>query len=129
MTGVQTCALPICFLFFRANGKDTPHQSLFLFAFLLYILAEFFVIVPRGNYNLIQWLFPLSLIALQSKPYQPIFVLLIAGLLLLHNFPFVFPNQAAVAELIFIGITIYCIFFSTSFNNLQQDTTKTLTAT
>lgn len=112
--------LLLSIFFFRIKRKDIAPQTLFLFAFLFYFLAEFFLTVPRGQYNLIQWLFPLSLIALQSRPQQPTFILLITGLLLLHNFPFVFPYQAAMAELIFIGITIYYTFFTRSFDNFQQ---------
>ena len=82
-------------------------QSLFLFAFLLYILAELFVMAPRNPYNLIQWIFPLTLILLQIRFNHPSFVLLVIGLLLLHNFPFVVPYQAALAELLFIGVAIY----------------------
>ena len=114
----------LSFFFFRLQKKDFTPQSLFLFAFLLYILAELFVTVPRGRYNLIQWIFPLSLILLQSRFNQSLFILLITGLLLLHNFPFVFPYQAVLAELLFIGVTIYCTLFIKSFNRFNMRSAK-----
>lgn len=114
----------LSFFFIRKKSKDDTPQSIFLFAFLLYFLAELFVVVPRGQYNIIQWLFPLSLITLKSKPPQPTFILLITGLLLLHNFPFVIPYQAALAELIFIGVIIRNIFFVESANKLPQGLTN-----
>jgi hypothetical protein len=101
----------LCILFFRNKKRDISAHSLFLFAFLLYILAEFFVTVPRGRYNLVQWIFPLSLILQQEKYDRPSFILLITGLLLLHNFPFVVPYQAVLAELLFLGVTIYYLLY------------------
>lgn len=106
--------------FFKIHGKQKTPESLFLFAFVLYILPEFFVMAPRNPYNLIQWIFPLTLILLQIRFNQTSFVLLIFGLLLLHNFPFVVPYQAALAELLFIGITIYYSLFIKAERNLQQ---------
>lgn len=114
------------FLFFRKKRTNATPQFLFLFTFLLYILSEFFVTVPRGNYNLIQWFFPLSLIVWQNRLNQAVLILLITGLLLLHNFPFVFPYQAAMAELIFIGITIYCIFFPSKTITVREELKMTL---
>jgi len=112
----------LCIVFYRNKGKDMDSKSLFLFAFLLYILAELFVMAPRNPYNLIQWIFPLSLIFLQARYNHPSLILLIAGLLLLHNFPFVFPYQAAFAELLFIGVAIYYSLFVRSGSNLQTNT-------
>jgi len=109
--------LLLSFLYFRIRRKVGTPQSLFLLAFLCYILAEFFVTVARGNYNLIQWLFPLSLIIVQIKSHRPLFILLVTSLLLLHNFPFVIPYQAAFAELSFLIITIYCLIPAGSFNS------------
>jgi len=103
--------LVLSFLYSRINKKAGSPQSLFLLSFVCYILAELFVTVQRGDYNIIQWLFPLSLIVLQLKIGHPLFILLAASLLLLHNFPFVFPYQAVLAELTFLSITIYSIFF------------------
>ena len=102
----------LCFIFYKYKGNGSDAKSLFLFAFLLYILAELFVMAPRNPYNLIQWIFPLSLIFLQARYNHPSFVLLITGLLLLHNFPFVFPYQALLAELLFFAIIVYYILFS-----------------
>jgi len=116
--------LVLSFFYFRIKRKAATPQSLFLLAFLCYILAEFFVTVARGNYNLIQWLFPLSLVILQVKAHRPLFILLVTSFLLLHNFPFVFPYQAAFAELFFLGITIYCVFFTGSFNSSRDSQLK-----
>jgi len=102
--------LLLSFLYYRKSRKAGSPRSLFLLSFVCYILAELFVTVMRGDYNIIQWLFPLSLIVLQLKVWHPLFILLVTGLLLLHNFPFVFPYQASLAELSFFTITIYCIF-------------------
>jgi len=37
-------------------------------------------------------------------------VLLITGSLLIHNFPFIFPDQTAIAEIIFLGLGLYLVY-------------------
>jgi hypothetical protein len=111
----------LSFAFFRSQKGNSDPMALFLFAFLLYILAELFVTVPRGRYNLIQWLFPLTLIFLKTRFHQPLFILLIIGLLLLHNFPFIVPDQALMAELVFVSITIYYSLFLKANSSLQHN--------
>lgn len=118
-------AFSLCFIFLRIKNNDSPPESLFFLAFLLYMLAELFVLAPRGRYNLIQWMFPLSLILLRTRFNQPSFILLITGLLLLHNFPFVFPYQAALAELVFIGVTVYYVFSTRSTNSPKYGINRT----
>jgi hypothetical protein len=120
------CALVILllsFCFFKTKKKVHCPTRTFAFAFLLYILAELFVILPRGNYNVIQWLFPLGLIISGLRLFQPLFILIITGILLLHNFPFVFPYQAAIAEGIFIGVIVYYVFF---YNSVIEDVDQPL---
>lgn len=115
------------FFFYRLRKKISSPQNLFLFGFLALILAELFVLAPRGAYNIIQWIFPLSLIWLQASkkqsgsevlrsapalfPALPVLIILATGLLLLHNFPYKLPRQGQLAELIFIGLSFYWIFF------------------
>jgi hypothetical protein len=70
-------------------------------------------------------MFPLSLILLRIRFNRPESILLITGLLLLHNFPFVFPYQAVLAELLFIAVTVYYIFFISSTNILQDGINRT----
>jgi hypothetical protein len=103
--------LGLSFFFYRQRKSSSP-VKLFLFGFLLYMVAELFMPAPRQVYNVIQWLFPLSLIYLYSKKNIPVLVILITGLLLLHHFPFPFAQQGKLAELIFLGLTFYCIYFS-----------------
>ncbi len=96
-------AIPL-FVFCRANSNKPPGMpAVFVLAFLLYFIAEISFLTPRGGYNMVQWLLPLLLVlpAYENKP--AIFITAAVGLLLLHNFPFYFPYQALIAELIFAG--------------------------
>lgn len=97
-------------LFFRR--KNASAYSLFLFGFLLYILAELFVPAPRQGYNVIQWIVPMSLIYLHNKLRWTVLIMLITSLLLLHNFPFTHSAQGKIAELFFLGILFYEIFIA-----------------
>jgi Glycosyltransferase family 87 len=99
-------------LFLHTRKETNPVNLLFLFGFLVYILAEQFVLAPRAAYNVIQWLFPLIIISMLAKNDQLITIGLTTGLLLLHHFPFAFPFQEQAAELIFFALLIYVTFFS-----------------
>lgn len=99
-------AILLSLLFIRSGKKG----SIFLFGFLIYFLATLFTIVPRNAYVLIEWIFPLSLIAIQIWHRKDLLIVLIVGLLLLHNFPLIFPHQTELAELIFLGLMLYVIF-------------------
>jgi hypothetical protein len=110
MYGCIVLLLSIFFL--RSRKKIIEPQALFLFGFVLYMLAELFNIAPRASYNVIQWLFPLTIILLYIRPFTPLFMALAAAFLLLHAFPFRrFPYHAEITELIFFGVTIFFIFF------------------
>jgi hypothetical protein len=107
--------------FFRLRNKNASPVTLFLFAYLAYILAELFFITPRTAYNVIQWIFPLCLIGLQARAHLPSLIMLVTGLLLLHNLPVIFPYQSALAELVFLGLTFYYIFFFPAVKNHNQE--------
>lgn len=107
-------------LFFRLRKKMTGPEPLFLFGFLGLVLAELFVLAPRGPYNLIQWIFPVSVIYLQARKHLPSLVILITGLLLLHNFPYPFFLPGQLSELLFIALSAYYIFFPLQIKK-QQD--------
>jgi len=83
--------------------------SIFLFSFLLYMLAEYILPAPRGAYNLIQWILPvlLMLAANFRNRYYVIFV--ITGLSFINGFPFYFPFVHDVGELILIFCLLHFI--------------------
>jgi hypothetical protein len=109
----------LSFFFYRIKKKTSGPDTLFLFAFLVFILAEYFFTVPRGSYNIIEWMFPITIICLRGRANIPLLLVTSLGLLLLHNFPFVFPHQGELAEVIFLGLTTWSIFF---YNQLNQTT-------
>lgn len=117
--------LVLAFFLFRWKKKTSSPESLFLFGFLLLILAELFVPAPRGSYNVIQWIFPLSLILLRSRRHLPTLIILGTGLLLLfHDFPFRFNLQGHIGELIFLSLTLYYIYFP-AFNKTRDGIGRT----
>jgi len=109
----------LIFLFYRIPHYSRDPDSLFLFGFLLYILLELFIIAPRPGYSVIQWVFPLSIIALKFQKNLTIISLMIISFLLFHGFPFLFlyPYQFHLAEFLFIVTLIYSIFYNSNKNN------------
>ena len=99
-------------LFYRIPPESRDSDSLFLFGFLLYILLELFIVAPRPGYSLIQWIFPLYIIALKFQRHGTVLSLMIIALLLYHGFPFLFlfPYQFHLAELFFIVTLLHALF-------------------
>jgi hypothetical protein len=58
---------------------------------------------------------------LQARAHLPSLIMLVTALLLLHNLPIIFPYQSALAELVFLGLTFYYIFFSPGVKNHNQE--------
>jgi hypothetical protein len=85
--------------------KNVSTDQLFLYGFLLYILAEIFAVTPRAGYNTIQWLFPLFIAWKYISADRILLPLFITGVLFYHHFPFSFPYQHDVGEMLFIIIT------------------------
>ena len=104
----------LLFLFYRTPHYPGNSDSLFLFGFLLYIILELFIIAPRPGYSLIQWIFPLYIIALKFQNYRTVPTLMTFSFLLYHGFPFLFlfPYQFHLAELFFILTLLYAFFHS-----------------
>lgn len=102
----------LLFLFYRTPHYPGNSDRLFLFGFLLYIMLELFIVAPRPGYSLIQWIFPLYIIALKFQKYRTVPTLMIISFLLYHGFPFLilFPYQFHLAELFFI-LTLLCAIF------------------
>lgn len=89
--------------FCRKNWrKDASADQLFLYGFLLYIVAEIFAVAPRAGYNTVQWLFPLFIAWKYIAAGRVLLIAFITGVLFFHHFPFSFPYQHDLAELIFI---------------------------
>jgi hypothetical protein len=107
--GIMVCVLS--FLFYKQNHRLNDSYPIFLFAFLLYILAELFSVFPRGYYNLVQWIFPIGIVCTRYYHRKSALVLMGVGLLLLHNFPFAFHGQSPIGE-IFLLISISIPIFS-----------------
>jgi hypothetical protein len=99
----------LCFPLLRRK-KALPPYKLFLLGFISYFAAELFLVAPRSGYSVIEWIFPVTLICLQPRLNKKILILLITGLLLIHNFPFIFPDQTAIAEVIFWGLGLYLVY-------------------
>jgi hypothetical protein len=118
-TGIITVLL---FLFYRIPYRSRDSESLFLFGFLLYILLELFIIAPRPGYSVIQWIFPLYIIALKFQKSRTILSLMIISFLFYHGFPylFLFPYQYHLAELFFIVTLLYAIFQGLNEKHLSQ---------
>jgi hypothetical protein len=100
--------------FWRFRKKGVDDENLFLFGFLLLLLSELFIQAPRAGYNLILWIFPLSLIYLRERRNYSLMTILGVALLLFHDFPFNFRYQGELAEFTFLLILIYSIFGRTS---------------
>lgn len=96
-------------IIFRKIFWQRNFFSIFLFCFLLYMLAEYILPAPRGAYNLIQWILPvLFMLAVNFKNrYYVIF--LITGLSFINGFAFYFPFVHDIGELILIFCMIYFI--------------------
>jgi len=97
----------LCFLYMRSKPQFQSPENIFLFAFLLYILSELFIIGHRGGYNQIEWIFGVFLLCKKKKFPD----LLLAGMLaaiLLENIQLnVIPYQFEFAEIILICILFY----------------------
>lgn len=117
--------LVLGFFFFRLRKKYSTPFSLFLFGFLLFILAELFSTTDRGAYNLILWLFPLAIICVQARYNTLVLIILALGLLLLHHFPYPIRHQSEAAEIIFLGLTAGFVFFPGLLKKLQHGFSRT----
>ncbi|MDP9043104.1 MAG: DUF2029 domain-containing protein [Bacteroidota bacterium] len=117
-------------LFYRIPCDSRETDSLFLFGFLLYILLELFIVAPRPGYSLIQWVFPLYIIAVKFQEHRTVLSLLIISFLLYHGFPFLFlfPYQFHLAELFFIVTLSYAIFRSNHFISVSRQQTEDIAA-
>ncbi|MEP6727953.1 MAG: glycosyltransferase 87 family protein [Bacteroidota bacterium] len=100
-------AIGLCLMFVRSKPQYQSMEKAFLFAFLLYILSELFIIGHRGGYNQIQWIFGVFLLC-RMKAFPG---LLLAGMLaaiLLENIQLnIIPYQFEFAEIILICILFY----------------------
>lgn len=112
------------FFFGKKSEAKIDTQQLFLFGFLLYMLAELLLLTPRGTYNVVQWIFPLSLICLHYYNNKILLMILGTAFLLLHNFPFVIPFQSGVAELIFLSTLVYILFFQKKMDSLNYTSSQ-----
>lgn len=83
--------------------------SIFLFSFLLYMLAEYIMPAPRGAYNLIQWILPVLLMLAVNFENRYRVIFLITGLCFINGFPFYFPFVHDIGELILIGCLLHFI--------------------
>lgn len=90
------------YIFWRNSRKGVNADQLFLYGFLLYIVAEIFAVAPRGGYNTVQWIFPLFIAWKYISVNQILLIAFITGVLFFHHFPFSFPYQHDLAEMIFI---------------------------
>lgn len=111
MSYLMSCLL-FCFLsgiltafFYKQNHKPTL-EAVFVFAFILYFFATVSFYIPRNGYGLVQWLFAVPIIVTVFQKNIIALIILFTGMLLLHNFPFYFPYQALIAELIFVYYSI-----------------------
>lgn len=92
----------LSFLFYRKQNT-TPAQIL-LFAFGLYILAEIFSPAPRAGYNALEWVLGLSLILFSSDLKLKHLALIVASLVLFHNFPVTYGAYMAWGEFLLLLI-------------------------
>lgn len=92
-------------LFWKNSKRGVSTDKLFLYGFLLYIIAEIFAVVPRGGYNTVQWMFPLFIAWKYISNNQLLLITFITGVLFFHHFPFSFPYQHDLGEFLCIMIT------------------------
>lgn len=111
--------------FFKTRKKMADPDALFLFGSLLLLLSEIFIPAQRGAYNIIVWMFPLSLIFLRAGTNLPVLIGLAISLLLVHGFPFAFGHEGELAEMLFVLLTIFTIFFPELFKNLSNGISRT----
>lgn len=101
--------LLLSFLFFKQKENSSPIH-LFLFAFLAYMVAELFMLAWRNPYAVISWIFPLFLILQRIQQRVTLLAMFLIALLFLHNYPFYFRFQVAIAELILLFLVAYLSF-------------------
>lgn len=84
-------------------------RRLFVFAFMVYFIAEISLPAVRNIYTSVQWIFPLLVIFSQSNLHKKtIILLLIGGFFAMGFFKFL-PFDLTLAELIFAVISIQYI--------------------
>jgi hypothetical protein len=86
----------LCLAFYVKRGYMSANKRT-LFACLLYLLAELFLVGGRGGYNVIQWVVPAALLLYQAKGRTNLFLLVFA-LAQLTGWPFVFTGQGFLSE-------------------------------
>lgn len=103
------CVLVIIFLIGFRKQRLPSADKLFLFAFLLYIMLEMFIIANRSAYNQIQWVFPLFLLLKRwFTNYRILFLLFIAVALPLVK-P-ASPRAYLFSEILFLVLLIFTVF-------------------
>jgi len=105
-TLVSTLLILLFFYFATARGKRSLYQCM-LAGFVIYMVAEMFLPVHRHQYNTVQFLFPLMLVAMHERGRH--LVLISIGLLLnMINWE-IFPMKNTVGELLMLAGCLWAL--------------------
>lgn len=103
----------LVFSFFKRTQimQYTARQTC-CFAFLLYIMFEYFAAAARNPYNLIEWIFPVLLVLTKFKTWNYYYIFLLTGLCFLNAFPLHFPYCFELGEAMIFTTIAWPFVFS-----------------
>lgn len=105
--------------FIQVPAADSNMQKSFLFAFLLYILSELFIVGTRSPYNFVQWLPAMCLILIYSNNNKWVVFGILLSIACVNGFPVPHPLQFAMGESILLVLLFFCIFYDRKWGRCQ----------
>lgn len=102
-------AIIILVIVTKQSVINSSNENLFIFSFVLYIMAELFTPALRNPYNLVQYLGILGLF--MQKANMKLVILFVAGLLLNLDFPVRVAYQREAGEAVFL-LAVYLSLFT-----------------
>lgn len=94
----------ILLFYFRKKLYKADYRAIFIFSFLLYIIAEIFLPAIRNSYNAVQWIFPLLIVVTTSKLSARYYIAIVLGTILCIGLLKFLPFDLFLGELIFAAI-------------------------
>lgn len=100
------------FLQWKKNKFILNDNKVFIFIFLIYILAEYFSPAPSYSYHYVQWIFPVLLLVASEKKLNVNIssILILLGLSMNLGIMSILPYNLAIGEVIlFIGVFMHAL--------------------
>ena len=101
---------------YRKKIEVLDAKPLFIFSFLLYLIAEICLPAVRNSYNYVQWIFPFTIILTSIKLSAKFVVPILLATLMATGLLKFLPFDLTMPELIFAAISIYFINHSKTAN-------------